>query len=101
MAKLFSFSFARSCRALACAVALGGAVLSVAPVALAQDVSGAASAYSRGQQADLTGDHATAAELYELANSLAPSPEALRSALRARRNAGQLAIAGGHAETLL
>jgi hypothetical protein len=49
----------------------------------------------------LTGDHGTAAELYELANTLAPSPEALRSALRARRAAGQLGIAAGHAEELL
>jgi hypothetical protein len=101
MADRVTFSLARSGRALLCAVALGGSALSVAPPALAQDVSGAASAYSRGQQADLTGDHSTAAELYELANSLAPSPEALRSALRARKAAGQLAISAGHAEALL
>jgi len=101
MARTTSFSFGRSCRAVLCAVALGSSAFSVAPAALAQDVAGAASAYSRGQQADLSGDHSTAAELYELANSLAPSQEALRSALRARRNAGQLTIAAGHAETLL
>lgn len=69
--------------------------------AAADDVSGAAAAYSRAQQAALTGDHAKAAELFELADSLAPAPEALRSALRSRMEAGQLKAAAGHAETLL
>ncbi|HEY6557280.1 MAG TPA: hypothetical protein VI072_08400 [Polyangiaceae bacterium] len=101
MAKRIAFSFRRSCGTLLLAAALGATSLTLAPAALAQDVSGAASAYSRGQQADLTGDHATAAELYELANTLAPSQEALRSALRARRATGQLGIAAGHAEELL
>jgi hypothetical protein len=69
--------------------------------ASAQDVTGAANAFSRAQKAELSGDHATAAELFELADSLVPSPEALRSALRSRRNAGQLGTAALHAEALM
>jgi hypothetical protein len=76
-------------------------VLFVAEPVGAQDVAGAANAFSRAQKADLSGDHDTAAELYELADSLAPTPEALRSALRARKTAGQLGAAAGHAERLL
>jgi hypothetical protein len=67
----------------------------------AQDLTAAANAYSRAQQAELAGRPAAAAELYEIADSAAPSPEALRSALRTRRAAGQLATAALHAETLL
>jgi hypothetical protein len=85
--------------------ALAGAsclsVLFVVEPAAAQDVAGAANAFSRAQKADLSGDHDTAAELYELADSLAPTPEALRSALRARKAAGQLGAAAGHAERML
>lgn len=68
--------------------------------AAAQDVMGAAKAFSRAQKAELAGDHALAAELFELADSLAPSPEALRSALRSRQAAGQLGTAALHAESL-
>jgi hypothetical protein len=67
----------------------------------AQDVAGAANAFSRAQKAELSGDHDTAAELYELADGLAPAPEALRSALKARKAAGQLGSAAQHAERLL
>jgi hypothetical protein len=77
------------------------AVFAVAEPAGAQDLAGAANAFSRAQKADLSGDHDTAAELYELADSLAPTPEALRSALRARKSAGQLASAATLAERLL
>jgi hypothetical protein len=77
------------------------ATLGVTTVAGAQDVSGAANAFQRAQKADLSGDHDTAAELFELADSLAPAPEALRSALRARKAAGQLGAAARHAEHLL
>ena len=101
MGERTAFPFQRTCGALLCAAALSATALTIAPTTHAQDVSGAASAYSRGQQADLSGDHAAAAELYELANTLAPSQEALRSALRARRATGQLGIAAGHAEELL
>jgi hypothetical protein len=77
------------------------AALCVTHPAGAQDVSGAANAFQRAQKADISGDHDTAAELYELADSLAPAPEALRSALRARKGAGQLGAAARHAERLL
>jgi hypothetical protein len=77
------------------------ATLGVATVAGAQDVSGAANAFQRAQKADISGDHDTAAELFELADSLAPAPEALRSALRARKAAGQLGAAARNAEHLL
>ena len=76
-------------------------LLLAAGSAHAQDVAGAANAFSRAQKAELSGDHDTAAELYELADSLAPAPEALRSALKARKAAGQLGSAAQHAEKLL
>ena len=78
-----------------------GAALTAAPSAHAQDVSSAANAFARGQKAEIAGDHEAAAELYELADSIAPAPEALRSALKARKAAGQLATAAVHAEALL
>jgi hypothetical protein len=65
------------------------------------NVAAAANAFSRAQKAALAGDYATAAELFELADSLAPTPEALRSALGSRRAQGQLASAAAHAEELL
>ena len=68
--------------------------------ALADDVIGAAKAFSRAQKAELTGNFAMAAEFFELADSLSPSPEALRSAVRSRKAAGQLSTAALHAETL-
>jgi hypothetical protein len=72
-----------------------------AAVARADDMAGAANAYSKAQRAELSGDSATAAELFELADSLAPSPEALRSAIRARVAAGHLGVAAVHSEALL
>jgi hypothetical protein len=69
--------------------------------AFAQDVAAAANAFARAQKAELAGDHAAAAELYELADSLAPAPEALRSALKARKAAGDLPAAAVLAEALL
>jgi hypothetical protein len=90
-------------RAFSCAlVALAfGCVLTSSPWARAQDVSSAANAFARGQKAEIAGDNEGAAELYELADSIAPAPEALRSALKARKAAGQLATAAVHAEALL
>ena len=76
-------------------------LLCALPAAAEEDVAGAANAFSRAQRAALAGDYAQAAELFELADSLAPTPEALRSALSARRAQGQLATAAGHAEELL
>lgn len=86
---------------LAVAVASCLTVLAVENQAHAQDMAGAANAFSRAQKAELSGNHDTAAELYELADSLAPAPEALRSALKARKAAGQLGSAAQHAERLL
>lgn len=63
------------------------------PAACAQDVHAAAAAFAEGQQAQLRGDYARAAELFEVADQAAPSPEALRSAIRNRRAADQLARA--------
>lgn len=63
--------------------------------------SGAGPAYERAQQAVLGGNYARAAELFELADSLTPSPAALRSAARARLAAGDRAPAATHAAALL
>jgi hypothetical protein len=93
--------FTRRSRAWLLAGVLGGCTISAAAPALAQDVAAAANAFSRAQKAELSGDYASAAELYELADSLAPAPEALRSALKARKAAGQLDAAAIHAEELL
>jgi len=71
-----------------------------ARTAHASDVAAAAAAFRRAQAADLGGDHRQAAELYEVANGIAPSPEALRAALRARRSAGDTEMAATHAESL-
>lgn len=65
------------------------------------DVVAAASAFARAQQAELAGEHARAAELFELADRIAPTPEALRSATRARLAADQLESAAGNAEQLM
>lgn len=58
-----------------------------------QDVQAASAAFAEGQRAQLRGDHARAAELFELANASAPSAAALRSAVRNRRAAGHAAQA--------
>ncbi len=65
------------------------------------DVAAASSAYSKAQVAELDGNHAVAADLYEAAHSFAPSPEALRAATRAREHAGHLGAAATHASRLL
>jgi hypothetical protein len=77
------------------------ALLLSSATAAAQDMPAAANAYATAQKAEMSGDHEAAADLYELADSLAPTPEAMRSALRARKNAGQLGAAAVHAETLI
>lgn len=65
------------------------------------DVSTAARAFADGQSAQLEGDYDHAAQSFELAFSNEPSKEALRSAVRARKLAGQLARAATLAEVLL
>lgn len=57
------------------------------------DVAAAARAFQDGQKAQLAGNFARAAELFELADQLAPAPEAIRSAVRTREAAGQPARA--------
>lgn len=69
--------------------------------ARADDVNGAAKAFSQAQEAMLGGDVSRAADLYELADELAPSAPALRNATRARLAAGHLAMAATHAAALL
>src|SRR5205085_10940242 len=64
-------------------------------------VLAAATAFSQAQQAELSGNHERAAELFELAHHIAPAPEALRSATRARLSAEQLTSAASDAEELL
>jgi hypothetical protein len=61
------------------------------------DIAAAASAFGDGQKAQLRGEYARAAELFELADELAPTPEALRSAIRNHVAAGQLARAATQA----
>lgn len=69
--------------------------------ARADDVNGAAKAFSQAQQAMLANDPARAAEMYELADDLAPSAPALRNAARARLAAGHAATAATLAAQLL
>jgi hypothetical protein len=69
--------------------------------ARADDVNGAAKAFSQAQEAVLAGDNGRAADLYELADELAPSAPALRNAARARLAAGHDAMAATLAAELL
>jgi hypothetical protein len=82
---------------------LVGVVLVQSGVGYAQsdDVSAAANAFSQAQRAELAGDFARAAELYELADSIAPTPEALRNATRAWSAANRPVGAATAAEELL
>jgi len=52
------------------------------------DAAAAANAYEQGQRAELARDHRRAAEMFELADSMVPSAEALRAALRNYEMAG-------------
>ena len=72
----------------------------VLPAAAQPNIAAAAKAFSLGQQAELAGDHRAAAEHYELADRMVASPEALRSAMRARLKTGDEAMAATHAESL-
>lgn len=72
------------------------ALLLAASSAAAQttpDISSAAAAFQEGQRAQLARDFARAAEMFELADGAAPSPAALRSAIRNHQAAGRLARA--------
>jgi len=71
-----------------------------APIARA-DVAAAARAFADGQAAQLEGNFERAAQDFELAYHIAPSKEALRSAVRARQASGQLPRAATLAQLLL
>jgi len=64
------------------------------------DVAAAARAFSDGQSAQLEGNYERAAQSFELAYNIAPSREALRSAVRARQLSGQLPRAATLAQVL-
>lgn len=57
------------------------------------DVTAAAAAFQEGQRAQIAGDYARAAEFFELADHAAPSPAALRSAIRNHQAAGHATLA--------
>lgn len=65
------------------------------------DATAASRAFSEGQAAQLAGDYDRAAQSFELAFSIQPSKEALRSAVRARQLGGQQPRAATLAELLL
>jgi hypothetical protein len=65
------------------------------------DVAAAARAFADGQAAQLEGNFERAAQDFELAYHIAPSKEALRSAVRARQATGQLPRAATLAQLLL
>lgn len=58
-----------------------------------EDVQAAGRAFQEAQSAQLRGDHAQAAELYDLAHRTAPSAAAMRSAVRMHQTAGHHARA--------
>lgn len=53
------------------------------------DVAAASNAFKQGQRAELSGEHARAAEFFELAHEIVPSAAALRSAVKNREKSGQ------------
>lgn len=73
--------------ALASALSLGSAT-AVAQDVGAADLQTASAAFAEGQRAQLRGDYAQAAELFDLANRSAPSAAAIRSAIRMHHAAG-------------
>lgn len=79
------------------------ALASLCSTAEAQDrnVAAAADAFSKAQQAELRGEFEAAVNLYELADQLAPTVEALRSAARSARKGGMNAMAANYAADLL
>ncbi|MCA9594840.1 MAG: hypothetical protein KC776_16080 [Myxococcales bacterium] len=80
--------------------AIAGLMALAGPAQADENMAAAANAYSRAQKAALSGDYEKAAELFELADSLAPTPEALRAAASAHKAAGQLGAAATSAEEL-
>lgn len=85
-------------RAAVCILFLSTSLIATASAA---DVTAAARAFAEGQKAQLEHDYERAAQSFELAYSIVPSKEALRSAIRSRQLAGQPARAATLAEILL
>jgi hypothetical protein len=65
--------------------------LTLSPIAAfaEEDVAAASAAFAEAQRAQLRGDYSRAAEFFEVAYQAAPSPAALRSAIRNRDQSGQ------------
>lgn len=84
--------------ALACLVSV---LVLPSPLLAQDDVAAAARAFAQAQTAEMNGDPARAAQLYEMAHANAPAAAALRSALRMRLEAGHMASAATHAANLL
>jgi len=82
-------------------MALVVALVGLSPRSARADVTGAARAFAEGQSAQLEGKYALAAERFELAFTLQPSKEALRSAARMQMSAENFARAATHAQGLL
>jgi hypothetical protein len=74
--------------------------LASAPAGGGEDVAKAAKAYRQAQQAELSEEFALASDLYELADQLAPSAEALRGATRMALSAERWGVAAEHAAAL-
>lgn len=83
------------------AVKLVLALVLVVSAPVYADATAASRAFSEGQAAQLAGDYDRAAQSFELAFSIQPSKEALRSAVRARLLGGQQQRAATLAEVLL
>lgn len=83
------------------AIMIAIALVGMASSVRADDVNGAAKAFGQAQEATLAGDPARAADLYELADELAPSAPAVRNAARARLAAGHEAMAATLAADML
>ena len=74
-------------------VGLAGLLRAAGAMAQTGDVTAAAAAFQEGQRLQLGQEYARAAEMFELADAAAPSPAALRSAIRSHQAAGQRARA--------
>lgn len=72
---------------------LAGLLRAAGAMAQTGDVTAAAAAFQEGQRLQLGQEYARAAEMFELADAAAPSPAALRSAIRSHQAAGQRARA--------
>jgi hypothetical protein len=72
-------------------------VASPAGAQSAEELQAAGQAFQEGQRAQMRGDYAQAAEMFDLANHTAPSAAALRSAIRMHQSAGHHAAAATRA----